>query len=75
MRTGRPDVATVTFFMRGPENLLTQVAEMPRNQPFSMQGYIRFGQRQFNLSSVDLVAATPSPAVTPTPAGEGTPRP
>lgn len=71
-----PYVSTVTYFVYGPVNLRARVAEMPRSQVFSMFGYIRFGQRVFNITEVGPVpdstpaGATPSPAAaaaTPTP--------
>jgi hypothetical protein len=52
----------VTFFLRGPQELLVQFAETPPNQPIALIAYVRLPQRQLNLSDIEVLAA-PTPTL------------
>lgn len=64
-----PYAPVVTYFVHGPGDLLGRIAAMPRNQPFSLWGFTRMGERQFDVTGVGPVPGqprvTPSPPVRP----------
>jgi hypothetical protein len=57
------DDALTTLFLRGPATLLDQYAATPKHQRIAIIGYLHISPRQWNLSSIEVVAP-------PTPTGK-----
>jgi hypothetical protein len=50
----------VTFFLRGPRDLLVQFAETPPDQPIALIAYVRLPERQLSLSDIEVLAVPTS---------------